>query len=397
MKAIPEYDHADPSSSAIPFFQPDITQSEIEAVSRVLRSGWLTSGPETQVFEEEFASFIGGPVEAVAVNSCTAGLHLALEALSIGPGDEVLVPDITFTATAEVVRYMGAEVVLVDIDPTTLNLNLDGAADAITSRTKAIIVVHIAGLSADLQGVSDLASRHGLKVIEDAAHALPTTFDGNQIGRPGYSDATVFSFYANKTVTTGEGGMVVSSNQELLERCRILRSHGIDRDVHNRFTSECSKWQYDVVAPGFKYNLTDIASALGRVQLRKCYELQSDRALSVQKYDSGLGDLPLRLPPRPKGNDLHAWHLYVIQLTRDAPISRGDLARFFDQRQIGYSVHYTPLHRLKYWRERYDTSDVKFPHAMEYFENCLTLPLYPKMPESSIQRVIDTVREAMRS
>ena len=380
---------------AVPFFRADIGQEEIDAVVRVLRSGWLTSGSETQAFEEEFAEFIGGQVEAVAVNSCTAGLHLVLEALSIGPGDQVLVPDITFTATAEVVRNVGAEVVLVDIDPSSLNIDLDSASNAITSRTKAVMPVHMAGHPVDLNELHALASCHKLKIIEDAAHALPTTFEGKLIGGHRTSDAVVFSFYANKTITSGEGGMIVSRHKDLLERCRKMRMHGIDRDVHDRFTSQSVKWQYDVVAPGFKYNITDIASAIGRVQLRKCHRLQKSRSLMVEIYDQRLADLPLILPPRRPGSDLHAWHLYIVQLNEDSPISRSQLTAILDDASIGYSVHYTPLHRLKYWRERYGLCDDDFPNATRYSDRCLTLPLYPFMGESAYQRTIDTLSMAL--
>ncbi|MFP5394118.1 MAG: DegT/DnrJ/EryC1/StrS family aminotransferase, partial [Gammaproteobacteria bacterium] len=256
------------SAPFLPFALPDIGDEEIAAVIECLRSGWVTTGPKARQFEQDFAAYLGGGVQAIAVNSATAGLHLALEALGIGPGDEVIVPTLTFTATAEVVRYLGAQPVLVDVDEHTLNLDPAAVETAIGPRTRAIIAVHYAGLACDMDRLLALAARHGLKVVEDAAHAFPTRYRGQLVGTLA-SDVTVFSFYANKTMTTGEGGMLVTRNAQVAARAKIMRLHGISQDAFARYTSRTPAWFYEVVAAGFKYNLTDLAAALGIEQLRK--------------------------------------------------------------------------------------------------------------------------------
>ena len=247
----------------LPFALPEIGEEEIAEVVDTLRSGWVTTGPKARKFEEAFGAFLGEPgLHCIAVNSATAGLHLALEALGIGPGDEVITTTHTFTATAEVVRYLGADVKLVDIDPATLNIDLAQLEAAITPKTKAIMPVHYAGLAVDMDAVQAIARQHGVKVVEDAAHALPTTWRGKLIGLH-ESDAIVFSFYANKTMTTGEGGMLVTRDAELAARAKVMRLHGINRDAFDRFTAKVPSWYYEIVAPGFKYNLTDIAAGPG--------------------------------------------------------------------------------------------------------------------------------------
>ncbi|MFT4193167.1 DegT/DnrJ/EryC1/StrS family aminotransferase, partial [Ottowia sp.] len=248
------------TSVFIPFARPDIGDDEIAAVTRALRSGWVTTGPETRAFEQEFAGYLGGGLHAIAVNSATAGLHLALEAIGIQPGDEVIAPTLTFTATVEVARYLGADAKLVDVDPVTLNIDPARIEAAITPRTKAILPVHYGGLACNMDAIFAIAERHGLKVVEDAAHALPATYSGALIGQLA-SAAAVFSFYANKTMTTGEGGMVVTRDEHLAARMKVMRLHGISRDAFDRFQSRTPAWYYEIVAPGFKYNLTDPAAA----------------------------------------------------------------------------------------------------------------------------------------
>ena len=281
----------------------------------------MTTGPKTKRFEADFAEYLGGSVQAVSVNSATAGLHLGLEALGVGPGDEVITTTHTFTATAEVVRYLGADPVFVDVDPATLCIDVGAVACSITPRTKAIVPVHFAGRSADMTRLLALAERHGLKVMEDAAHALPTTCGGDLIGTLG-SAATVFSFYANKTITTGEGGMLVTRDPELAKRARAMRLHGINQDAFDRFTSSTPSWYYEVVAPGFKYNMTDIAASMGIHQLKKVDEFGKRRAHLAALYDEALAELPIIRPPHAAPGDIHSWHLYVIQLADEAKVER---------------------------------------------------------------------------
>jgi len=379
----------------LPFALPEIGEEEIAEVVDALRSGWVTTGPKTRQFEQDFAAFLGEDgLHAIAVNSATAGLHLALEALGIGPGDEVITTTHTFTATAEVVRYLGADVRLVDIDPATLNIDPAAIEAAITPRTKAIMPVHYAGLAVDMDAIADIARRHGLKVVEDAAHALPTTWKGRLIGTHA-SDAIVFSFYANKTMTTGEGGMLVTRSSELAARAKVMRLHGINRDAFDRFTAKVPSWYYEIVAPGFKYNLTDIAAALGLHQLKRVQGFQAKREALAKRFDAALADLPLILPPRPvHAGDLHAWHLYVVRLKDDAGITRDQLIETLFADGIGVSVHYIPLHLHPYWKERYALQPESFPHSQKAYERMVSLPLYTRMTEADVDRVVASVRRA---
>ena len=378
----------------LPFALPEIGEEEIRDVVECLRSGWVTTGPKTRQFEQAFAAYLGDGSEAISVNSATAGLHLALEALGVGPGDEVIVPTLTFTATAEVVRYLGADPVLVDADPVTLNIDVAAIQAAITRRTKVIIPVHYAGLACDMDAILALARSHGLKVVEDAAHAFPACYKGKLIGTMA-SDATVFSFYANKTMTTGEGGMVVTHDAALANRVKMMRLHGISRDAFDRYVSTTPSWFYEVVAPGFKYNLTDIASALGIQQLRKIDRFLLRRQVLARAYFEGLKGLPLRLPADAGKGSVHAWHLYVVRLTGDAQIGRDELIQQLSDHGIGTSVHFIPLHRHPYWRTTYRLSPEQFPQADAAYQSMLTLPLYTKMTDADQQRVIATLRELL--
>jgi dTDP-4-amino-4,6-dideoxygalactose transaminase len=380
----------------LPFAQPDIGEDEIAEVVDTLRSGWVTTGPKARRFETDFAAFLGEPdLHCVAVNSATAGLHLALEALNIGPGDEVVTTTHTFTATAEVVRYLGADVRLVDVDPATLNIDPAAVAAAITPRTKALVPVHYAGLAADMPALLDMAQRHGLKVVEDAAHALPTTCGGALVGTLA-SDATVFSFYANKTITTGEGGMLVTRDAALARRAQVMRLHGMNRDAFDRFTAKVPSWYYEIVAPGFKYNLTDIAAALGLHQLKKANAFSERRAAIAERYDEAFAGLPLLLPPRPLPGDRHAWHLYVLRLAEGAACTRDELVESLFAAGIGCSVHYIPLHLHPYWRERYALTPSMFPHSQHAYERMVSLPIYTRMGDADVERVVDAVRAALR-
>ena len=401
-----------PKPPFIPFARPEIGEDEIAEVVETLRSGWVTTGPKTRRFEQDFVEWLepAGPADgleplhALAVNSATAGLHLALEALGIGPGDEVITTTHTFTATAEVVRYLGADVKLVDIDPNTLCIDIDAVERAITPRTRAVMPVHYAGLAADMGRLLELARRHGLKVVEDAAHALPTTTaEGALVGTLA-SDVTVFSFYANKTITTGEGGMVVTRNAQTARRVQVMRLHGISRDAFDRFTSKTPGWYYEIVAPGFKYNLTDIASALGLHQLKRAREFQSRRRAIASAYHAAFADLPVQLPPgsvtadamqAPGAQPLHAWHLYVLRLGDAAPVSRDVFIERLFEAGIGCSVHYVPLHLQPYWRDRYGLQPQAFAAAQRAYERMVSLPIYPGMDDAAVQRVIAAVREVL--
>jgi len=386
---------ADQALPFLPFALPEIGEEEIAEVVDTLRSGWVTTGPKARKFEQAFTAYLGDDsLQSIAVNSATAGLHLALEALGIGPGDEVITTTHTFTATAEVVRYLGADVKLVDIDPATLNIDPAAIEAAITLRTKAIMPVHYAGLAVDMDAIFAIAKKHNLKIVEDAAHALPTTYKKQLIGTL-QSDAVVFSFYANKTMTTGEGGMLVTRDKDLAARAKVMRLHGINRDAFDRFTAKVPSWYYEIVAPGFKYNLTDIAAALGLHQLQRVTGFQLRREQIASRFDEALADLPLILPPRPQhAGDLHSWHLYVVRLTDEASINRDQLIDSLFADGIGVSVHYIPLHLHPYWKERYDLKPEQFPHSQKAYERMVTLPLYTRMTDDDVERVIKAVRKA---
>jgi dTDP-4-amino-4,6-dideoxygalactose transaminase len=379
----------------LPFALPEIGEEEIAEVVDTLRSGWVTTGPKTKRFEEDFTAFLGDPgLHSLAVNSATAGLHLALEALGIGPGDEVITTTHTFTATAEVVRYLGADVVLVDIDPATMCIDVAAVEAAITPRTKAVMPVHYAGLAADMPALLALAKKHGLKVVEDAAHALPTTCGGRLIGTL-ESDATVFSFYANKTITTGEGGMVVTRNGELAKRMKVMRLHGMSRDAFDRFTATVPSWYYEIVAPGFKYNLTDIAAALGIHQLKRLRGFQLRREQIAAQFNEAFASLPVITPPCAPAGDTHAWHLYVLRLGDAAGVERNTFIERLFAAGIGCSVHYIPLHLQPYWRDRYALKPESFPHSQKAYERMVSLPLYTRMSDADVSRVIAAVRAAL--
>ena len=383
------------SSPFLPFALPEIGEEEIAEVVDTLRSGWVTTGPKTRRFEEDFDAFLDAPgLHCMAVNSATAGLHLALEALGVGPGDEVITTTHTFTATAEVVRYLGADVVLVDIDPATLCIDPRQVEAAITPRTKAILPVHFGGLAADMTALTEIARRHGLHIVEDAAHALPTTHGGRLVGTLD-SAVTVFSFYANKTITTGEGGMVVTRDAALARRIRTMRLHGMSRDAFDRFTAKVPSWYYEIVAPGFKYNLTDIAAALGIHQLRRAHAFHARRSTLAHAYHAAFADLPLVTPPDAPAGDVHAWHLYPLRLAPAAPIDRDTLIERLFAAGIGCSVHYIPLHQQPYWRDRYALDPAQFPHSQMAYERTLSLPIYTRMTDADLARVAGAVRDAL--
>ncbi|MGH9935013.1 MAG: DegT/DnrJ/EryC1/StrS family aminotransferase [Blastocatellia bacterium] len=394
-------------NSFLPFALPDIGEEEIAEVVDALRSGWLTTGPKTRRFEKEFASFVAngcanggsGRTQALAVNSATAGLHLVLEALGVGPGDQVITTPYTFTATAEVIRHLGADPVFVDIDPRTFNIDPEKIERAITPRTKAIMPVHFAGLACEMDSIIAVARKYGLKIVEDAAHALPAAYHGRMIGALD-TDATVYSFYATKTVTTGEGGMIVTRDERIADRCRVMRLHGISRDAFDRYTSTKPAWHYEVIAPGFKYNMTDLAASIGIQQLKKAWDFQRRRAEMAARYDAELVDSAVILPPRPpqpNDGDTHSWHLYVIRLDYPVRLSRDEFIKRMAARGVGCSVHFIPLSLHPYWRDRYHLQPDQFPMSALAYERAVSLPLYTKMTEADQTRVIEAVKETLAS
>ena len=377
---------------SLPFHKPDIGEEEIQSVVETLGSGWLTTGYKSRSFEEHFVRYLGCQ-HAVAVNSGTAALHLALDAVCIDEGDEVIVPTMTFTATAEVVLYFRARPVLVDCEAGTLNIDPLDIERKITPRTKAIIPVHIAGQSCNMDRIVEIARRHNLKVIEDAAHALPTHYKGKMIGTIG--DITCFSFYVTKPIATGEGGMAVTDNPEWAERMRIMSLHGISKDAWKRYTNEGS-WFYEVHYPGFKYNLTDIAAAIGIEQLKKCDRFWAARKRIAVVYNEGFAAFPEVKPPAQAPYSDHAWHLYIIQLeTEKLKIDRGQFITALKERGIGTSVHFIPLHLHPFYRDTFGYKPEDFPVASRVFERIISLPIYPSMSDQSVQRVIAAVTDVV--
>ena len=363
------------------------------AIARVLQHGQYILGPEVVELEEKLAAYTGAK-HCITVANGTDALQIAQMALSIGPGDEVITPGFTYIATAETVALLGAKPVYVDIDPRTYNLNPALLQAAITPRTKAIMPVHYGGRACDMGAILSIARGHGLKVVEDAAHALPTTWQGTLVGQLA-SDVTVFSFYANKTITTGEGGMAVTRHPELAERMRVMRLHGMSRDAFDRFTSKTPAWYYEVVAPGFKYNLTDVAAAMGVVQLQRLPQFVRRRQHLAARYQAQLAPLPLVLPADAPAGDVHAWHLYVVRLAPVARIGRDELIQALSERGIGTSVHYVPLHRHPYWRDRYGLTPEQFPQADAAYQAMLSLPLFTAMSDADQDRVIAALHELL--
>lgn len=379
-----------PRQTFLPFALPHITQAEIDEVVDTLRSGWLTTGPKTKRFECEFAQRVGAPY-ALAVNSATAAMHLALEAIGLQADDEVIVPVYTFTATAEVVVYFRARPVFVDVDPVTCNLDPAQLEKHITSRTRAIMVVHIAGLPAEMDAIHAVARSYNLPVIEDAAHAFPAKYRGQMIGT--ISDFTAFSFYATKTLSTGEGGMLTTANPEYAERIAIMTLHGISRDAWKR-NSAAGSWFYEVVQAGYKYNMTDIAAALGLHQLARCKWLLERRRTIAQRYTEAFSDCPeIETPPNPTHVE-HAWHLYMLRLrTERIKLTRDTFIQRLAQANIGTSVHFVPLHLHPFYRDAYQLATDDFPAALYTYQRVVSLPIYPSMTDDDVEDVIAAVEQ----
>lgn len=395
----------------VPFFRPAITEAEIDSVVECLRSGWLTTGPRTKAFEERFADYLGVK-HALALNSCTAALHLALDAIGVTRGDLVVVPTMTFAATAEVVRYFDANPVFVDCDPETLCLDPEALEHTLAElsagrevaglsppygQVKAIIPVHYGGQMVDVDRIRALAGKYGLPVVEDAAHTLPAAYrssegaDWRAVGTT--ADITCFSFYANKCITTGEGGMVVTNDDAYAARMRTMSLHGMSKDAWKRFMGG-GAWYYEIVAPGFKYNLTDVAAALGLQQLGRAGELLEARQRVARAFTEGLADLTEIELPAQLPNRQHAWHLFAIRLNLDKlSIDRREFISQMNAQGVGASVHWLPLHMQPYYREIYGYDPTQFPVAAATWPRLVSLPLFPSMTEAEVAKVVAVVRD----
>ncbi len=373
------------------FSPPLIGEAEIEEVVDTLRSHWITTGPKTRAFETAFAQRLAAPA-ALALNSCTAGLHTALVALGIGPGDEVVTTPMTFAASVNVIEHVGARPVLADVAEDTLNIDPDEVAAAITPRTRAIIAVHYAGHPVELDALRDLAEAHGLVLIEDAAHALPARYKGRWVGSG--ANPAAFSFYATKNMTTGEGGML-TGDAELLERARVIALHGMSKDAWNRYDAKGS-WYYEVVMPGFKYNMTDIQAAIGLHQLARLEEFQRRRRQVVAAYQSAFGALDVFDLPVERPEVESAWHLYVLRLRPGAlRIGRDRFVELLRERNIGTSVHFIPIHLHPYYRDKYHLRPDDYPVAYRNYERMFSMPLNPRLSDQDVADVIEAVGDVV--
>ena len=374
------------------FHKPFISEDEVNEIVDTVRSGWLSMGPKTIRFENEFNKYIGSR-KSVAVSSWTAAGHLALEAFGIKAGDEVIVPTMTFPATAEIVSYFGAKPVIIDVAEDTLNISLKEIEKAITPKTKAIIPVHYGGQPCDMDEIQELADHHNLKVLEDAAHSLPAIYKGKKVGT--ISDVTCFSFYATKTLSTGEGGMICTNNEEIAERTAIMRLHGINRDAWKRY-SESGSWYYEVVAPGYKYNFTDLQASLGLPQLKKVDAMWESRKRISKMYTEALKDLDTIQLHTIKSDRESSWHLFPIRLNLDMlNKNRAQIIDELRQKNIGVGVHFMPVHQHLFYSQTFNLNDDNFPVASSVFPRLLSLPIYPGMNDEHVNRVINVLTEIL--
>lgn len=375
--------------SFLPYSPPSLGGEEIDEVVATLRTDWITTGPKTKAFEAQFGEYIGAPGDtSVMLNSCTAGLHVGLVVLGVGPGDEVIVPTLTFAATANVVEHVGARPVLVDVLPDTLCIDPEAVRRAVTPRTKVIIPVHYAGHPADLDAIFAIAEEHGLHVLEDAAHAVPTRYKGRMVGSR--ANLASFSFYATKNLTTAEGGALTGA-PDLLEEARVIGLHGMSKDAWKRFDKSGS-WRYDIVMPGFKYNMTDLQSALGIHQLRKLEGFHARRREVAERYSRVFGAVDALETPTEKDYASSAWHLYVLRIRPERlSIDRDAFIVELGERNIGTSVHYTPLHMMSYYADKYGFAPADYPVAHDAFERMVSIPLHPRLSDDDVDDVIDAV------
>ncbi|HHW74097.1 MAG TPA: DegT/DnrJ/EryC1/StrS aminotransferase family protein [Firmicutes bacterium] len=376
----------------LPFSPPSISEDEIKEVVDTLRSDWLTTGPKTKRFEEAFRERLGSPA-ALALNSCTAALHLGLAALGVGRGDEVITTTMTFAASANIIEHLGGRPVLVDVEPDTLNIDPAQVEEKITTRTKVILPVHFAGHPAAMDQIFELAGDNNLGVLEDAAHALPAVYRGKAIGSG--DNPAAFSFYATKNLTTAEGGMLTGS-EELLEQARVLSLHGMSRDAWKRY-EQGGSWYYEVVSPGYKYNMTDIQAALGLHQLRRLEGFQRRRGEVVRAYNDAFSGCEALELPVERAEVEHAWHLYVLRLRPEAlTIDRDQFIRELESRNIGTSVHFIPVHLHPYYRDKYGYAAGDFPVAYENYRRLLSLPLSPRLTNEDLADVIEAVLQVVK-
>lgn len=364
----------------IPFFKPEVDEETIAAVAEVIRSGWLTTGPKSAEFEARFAEYVGAKY-AVFVNSCTAALHLCLASIDLKPGDEVITTTYTFAATAEVIEYFDAKPVLVDIREDTMNIDESQIEERITDKTRAIIPVHFAGQPCEMDTIMAIAKRYGLYVFEDAAHCTPAYYKGKPIGSIG--DATCFSFYANKCITTGEGGMITTDNEELAEKCRILRLHGLSKDASSRYESSGS-WKYDIVARGYKYNPTDIAAVIGLGQLKRADEFWEERKRVVRAYSQSIPRAKFQVMKEP-ANCESSWHLFPARLNKGSERERDLLILKMKRCGLSVSVHFIPLHMHTFYAVKYGFVAVDFPCAADSYSRMISLPIYPGLPDQTVK------------
>lgn len=377
------------------FSPPLIGQEEIDEVVASLRSGWITTGPRVERFQEDFKTFIGAPA-ALALNSCTSALHIALAALGIGRGDKVVSTPMTFCSSIHVIEHVGATPILVDVEKDTLNIDPDKVEAAVRANpgVKAILPVHLYGHPCEMDPILDIAKRYGLAVIEDAAHSLPARYRGRLIGTPASQDEVTnlvaFSFYATKNLTTGEGGMLTGP-ADVIDTARIWSLHGMSRDAYKRYTAEGS-WSYEVVLPGFKYNMPDLQAAIGIQQLRKLPELQRIRKRHVERYNRALRTVEEVQTPVEREHVESAWHIYLLRLNLD--LLKIDRAQFIEELRamnIGSSVHFIPVHLHPYYRDKYGYQPEDYPIAYHEYLRCISLPLSPSLSDADIDDVIDAV------
>lgn len=379
----------------IPFAKVSIGESERKYLKEVLDSGWLTTASKTLEFENRFAEYVGAKY-ACAVNSCTAALHLGIDAIGVQSGDKVFVPSLTFTASAEVIRYMQADPVFLDTEYGANLVTPDILKNAIAQNpnVKYLIIVHYGGQAAQMDEIMALCKLHHIRILEDAAHAFPSKLNGNMIGS--FGDITCFSFYANKTITTGEGGMLVTDNEAIYKRVKTMRLHGINRDIWDRFTAKVPSWEYDVVAAGYKYNMPDVNAAIGLGQLEQAESYRRERQRAVEYYYTHLSDLKMiDLPVTHVAFEDHAWHLFAIVLNEKATLSRNRFIELLAEAGIGTSVHYKPLHQMTYYKEKYNLISSDYPNAEKTWKGNVSLPLYPFMDEKDLAYICDTIRRVL--